>query len=76
MRWIVRICVALVALVVVAVGLLFMLPTDRIGQLASDQLKKQTGRTLTLAGDFFANFIPYTRCENRQNYDIQCGLGQ
>ncbi|WGI21185.1 AsmA family protein [Amylibacter sp. IMCC11727] len=58
MRWIVRICVALVALVVVAVGLLFMLPTDRIGQLASDQLKKQTGRTLTLAGDFSPTLYP------------------
>lgn len=58
MRWIVRIGIALVALVVVAVGLLFMLPTDHIGQLASDQLKKQTGRTLTLAGDFSPTLYP------------------
>ena len=58
MRWIFRIVVALVALVVVAVALLFMLPTDRIGQLASDQLKKQTGRTLTLTGDFSPTLYP------------------
>jgi AsmA protein len=58
MRWIVRICIALVALVAVAVALLFMLPTDRIGQLASDQLKKQTGRTLTLTGDFSPTLYP------------------
>ena len=58
MRWIVRICVALVACVVVAVGLLFMLPTERIGQLASDQLEKQTGRKLTLSGAFRPTIFP------------------
>ncbi len=58
MRWIVRICIALIGFVVVAVALLFMLPTDKIGQLASDQLKKQTGRTLTLSGDFSPTLYP------------------
>ena len=58
MRWIVRICIALIGFVVVAVALLFMLPTDKIGELASDQLKKQTGRTLTLAGDFSPTLYP------------------
>lgn len=58
MRWIIRIFVAIVACVVVAVGLLFMLPADRIGQLASDQLEKQTGRTLTLSGDFSPTIFP------------------
>lgn len=58
MRWIFKICIAFVALIVVALGLLFMLPTDCIGQLASDQLKKQTGRTLTLSGTFFPTLYP------------------
>lgn len=58
MRWIIRIFVALVACVIVAVGLLFMLPADRIGQLASDQLEKQTGRTLTLSGNFSPTIFP------------------
>jgi uncharacterized protein involved in outer membrane biogenesis len=58
MRWIVRLFVALVACVLVAVGLLFMLPTDKIGQLASDQLKRQTGRTLTLSGAFKPTLYP------------------
>lgn len=58
MRWIIRIFVALVACVVVAVALLFMLPADRIGQLASDQLERQTGRTLTLSGDFSPTLFP------------------
>ncbi|MBR9865348.1 MAG: AsmA family protein [Rhodobacteraceae bacterium] len=58
MRWLIRIAVALVACVVVAVGLLFLLPTDRIGQLASDQLERQTGRKLTLSGDFRPTLFP------------------
>ncbi|GGA07442.1 AsmA family protein [Neptunicoccus cionae] len=58
MRWLFRIAVALVACVIVAVGLLFLLPTDRIGQLASDQLERQTGRKLTLSGDFSPTLFP------------------
>lgn len=58
MRWIVRICTALVACVVVAVGLLFMLPTDKIGALVSDRLERQSGRKLTLAGEFKPTFFP------------------
>ncbi|WP_069301278.1 AsmA family protein [Neptunicoccus sediminis] len=58
MRWLIRIAVALVACVVVAVGLLFLLPADRIGQLASDQLERQTGRKLTLSGDFTPTLFP------------------
>ena len=58
MRWIFRIFVALLALVVVAVGLLFLLPTERIGQIASDQLERSTGRKLTLSGDFMPTLFP------------------
>jgi len=52
MRWIVRILTVLVVLVLLAVGLVFMLPADKIGELASAQLEKATGRTLTLSGTF------------------------
>ena len=38
--------------------MLFMLPTERIGQLASDQLERQTGRKLTLAGAFRPTLFP------------------
>jgi AsmA protein len=58
MRWIKRIVISIVAFFAVALGLLFLLPTDQIGQLASDQLKKQTGRTLTLSGSFSPTLYP------------------
>ncbi len=58
MRWIVRIVVALVALVFVAVALVFLLPAERIGQIASDQLERSTGRKLTLSGDFSPTLYP------------------
>lgn len=58
MRWIIRIGVAIVAAVLIAAGLLFMLPADRIGQIASEQLEKQTGRTLVLSGDFRPTIFP------------------
>ncbi|MCP5073302.1 MAG: AsmA family protein [Rhodobacteraceae bacterium] len=58
MRWIVRVLVAVVALVVVAVGLVFLLPAEKIGQIASDQLERTTGRKLTLSGDFSPTIYP------------------
>lgn len=58
MRWIIRLLVAAAAFALVAVGLLFMLPADRIGQIASDQLERQTGRTLTLSGEFRPTIWP------------------
>ncbi len=58
MRWIVRIISVLVVLVVMAVGLVFMLPADKIGDLASAQLEKATGRTLTLSGTFKPTIYP------------------
>ncbi|MCP5075044.1 MAG: AsmA family protein [Rhodobacteraceae bacterium] len=58
MRWIVRIIIAVVALVVVAVGLVFLLPAEKIGQIASDQLERTTGRKLTLSGEFRPTIYP------------------
>ena len=58
MRWIVRIIMVLVVLVVAAIGLVFLLPAEKIGDLASDQLEKATGRKLTLSGSFRPTIFP------------------
>ncbi len=58
MRWIVRIIAILIVLVVGVVGLVFLLPADKIGDLASAQLEKATGRKLTLSGRFSPTIYP------------------
>ncbi len=58
MRWIVRIIVVLLLVALVGVGMLFLLPTERIGQIASDQLEQATGRKLKLSGDFRPTLYP------------------
>lgn len=51
MRWIARIVVALIIVVVAAGAALFLLPADKIAGLVADQFKAATGRELTLEGD-------------------------
>ena len=51
MRWIFRILGALVVLVLLAVGMLFLIPSERIAKLAAEQFEAQTGRTLTISGE-------------------------
>ena len=58
MRWIVRIFGALVVAALVLVGALFMLPGERIAQVAVDQIRAQTGREVTLSGDTEVSFYP------------------
>jgi AsmA protein len=58
MRWIFRILVTLVLVSLVAVGMVFMLPGDKIGKIASDQLERMTGRKLTLSGRFSPTIYP------------------
>ena len=58
MRWIWRILTILVVLVVAAIGLVFLLPAEKIGDLASAELEKATGRTLTLSGGFQPTIFP------------------
>ncbi len=58
MRWVKRIIMVLVVLVIAAIGLVFLLPAEKIGDLASAQLEKATGRTLTLSGGFKPTFFP------------------
>lgn len=58
MRWIVRIVMVLVVLAVAAIGLVFLLPAEKIGELASAELEKATGRKLTLSGSFRPTIYP------------------
>ncbi|WP_193222014.1 AsmA family protein [Amylibacter sp. SFDW26] len=58
MRWIFRLLMIVVVLVIGAVGLVFLLPADKIGDIASAQLEKATGRKLTLSGEFKPTIYP------------------
>ena len=58
MKWIVRIIGVLVLVAVVAVIGILMLPADRIAQIATDQLRKATGRDVSISGDVSMTFWP------------------
>ena len=51
MRWLRRILGAILLVLVLTVGLLFLLPAERIAQLAADQLRTVTGRDVSISGD-------------------------
>ena len=51
MRWIIRGIGALLLIIVVMLGSLFLLPGDRIARIASDQLSRMTGRAVSITGD-------------------------
>ncbi|WP_299375039.1 AsmA family protein [uncultured Tateyamaria sp.] len=50
MKWILRLIGLVVVLVLVAVVSVFFLPADRIGALAADQIRKATGRDVSISG--------------------------
>lgn len=58
MRWIFRLLGVVVVLVVVAIGTLFLIPTDRIGAIVGDQFERATGRTLAISGDIRPSLYP------------------
>jgi AsmA protein len=58
MRWIFRITGALVVLVVLAIGALFLIPAERIAALAGDQFERATGRSLVISGDVSPSIWP------------------
>ncbi len=58
MRWIIRILGLLVVLVVVFVAGLFLLPADRVAQIAAEQIRSATGRDVTISGDVSMSFWP------------------
>lgn len=58
MRWIFRILAIVLVAVVAMVAAVFLLPGDRIAQLASQQITKITGREVTMSGDTTVSFYP------------------
>lgn len=58
MRIILRLLGVVAVVVALAFGALFLLPAERIGKIASDQLEAATGRTLTLSGEFSPSLYP------------------
>lgn len=58
MRWILKIALTLLALVVVAVAALFLIPTDRIARIAEAKFEENTGRSLTLKGEVRPQLFP------------------
>ncbi|MEO0357307.1 MAG: AsmA family protein [Pseudomonadota bacterium] len=57
-RWILRLVVIFVVVVAVVVGAVFMLPKDRLAQIAGDQLTKTLGRTVTFQGAATPSLYP------------------
>ena len=58
MRWIKRLAIGVLALVALAVGALFVVPTERIARLATDQFEQATGRALTINGSVRPTVFP------------------
>jgi AsmA protein len=56
MRLMVRLFMILLAALVVGVGLLFLLPSDRIARIASQQISAATGREVVMEGDTAISF--------------------
>ncbi|WP_147108040.1 AsmA family protein [Tateyamaria sp. syn59] len=50
MKWIIRLIGFVLVLSLVAIGSIFLLPADRIGAIAADQIRKATGRDVTIIG--------------------------
>lgn len=51
MRWLFGIIGAVLVLIVAAIGVLFLLPAERIAGIAAQQFEAATGRELTISGD-------------------------
>ena len=58
MRWIVRVGVVLAVLVLLAVGLMAVVPSERIAQAVSGQFEAMTGRKLVVTGEVSPRLWP------------------
>lgn len=58
MRWIWTLVMAIVVLAVAAIGLVLILPGEKIAKIAADQVRSQTGRELTFTGDVGISWYP------------------
>jgi AsmA protein len=58
MRWLVRVLGAVLLLVLLGLGLLALIPTDRIAARAAAEFERLTGRALQIEGDVSPRFWP------------------
>ncbi|MFU1479334.1 AsmA family protein [Roseovarius sp. C7] len=58
MRWIIRLMVLALVFVVIAVGSILMLPSERIARIAADQIAQATGRKVEMTGETKVSFYP------------------
>ncbi len=58
MNWLIRILFILIAVVGLTLGALMLMPGDKLGSILADQVRKQTGRELSLSGDVHISFWP------------------
>jgi AsmA protein len=58
MRWVVRAVGAVLVLVLLAAGLLVLMPKEKIAEVAAQQFQRLTGRTLQIEGDVSPTFWP------------------
>lgn len=58
MRWVVRSIFALIAMVILAGVALFLVPTEKIAQLATERFSEITGRTLVIEGSVRPSLWP------------------
>ncbi|MEL7099920.1 MAG: AsmA family protein [Pseudomonadota bacterium] len=58
MKWISRLLGVLVLIIVVMIGGLFLIPADRIAQIAADQIRTVTGRDVSISGDVSLSLWP------------------
>ncbi len=58
MRWIVGLVSAVVVVALLVLGLIVMVPTDRIASLAAAEFTRMTGRALTISGSVRASVWP------------------
>ena len=58
MRWIVRSVMALVVLLILGIGAVFLIPADKIAGLAVSRFNTLTGRVLTIEGSVRPSFWP------------------
>lgn len=58
LKWIFRLFGVVLLAIIVAVGALFLLPGERVAQVAADQLRLVTGRDVKITGDISMTFWP------------------
>lgn len=59
MRWIIRLLGAVALVAVLALGVVFAVPTDRIAAVAADRLGQSLGREVTLSGEVRPTLWPH-----------------